>query len=874
MLNFGNKEFRNLQEQVLKNMNDIQSIEQGVTVLANFGIKVVGQVSRPEDLPNPLTYEGEYGDAYLVGLGTPYNYYIFTRPFEGQTAPSWFNLGIFPQPGPRGPQGEQGEPGVTPTIGATVGSTSTLQPGQPATASVSVSGTAEQPTMTFSFAIPQGAQGIQGPQGATGPQGPQGQKGDKGEKGEQGGLIEIVGIVADEDDLPDPVTLQKLDAAYLVGSGTYYELYIQIGSTPATALWTNVGPLNEGTLVLENGQPQETWDADTKVSVADGFANNRVYAQLAGTGTGQAYISYGTQASNGWIVQRDANGQILVPQTPTADNQAASKKYVDDHASSSPIQHQGDIIVGNSSGEESRLAIGSAGQVLTVNSTGTGLEYTTVEGVPSYTNTDAGKSLVVNSTGTDVEWQAIGAPANMVTTNTQQTVTGIKTLRYLYVHGGTNTAGSIRLGCGNTEQIAYMSKITGRPGTGSNSTLEFNLRDSQSGSSLSTLTYNNASIAVDTTNTCDLGANGKAWKDIYVDGYLKGGNTSCKVSDIATKNFVNDFIVANPDDTATGGTLTQIDIGGVVYDLPSGGGGDTTNTAFGAGKLLGEFTGPEIPRPPSEGVVVPKYIGCMDFNPTVSQTLDYLYYKFNTASPLNTNYVYNVRYIGDGGVFSQYSGDIIVTLPDGTEVTPNYSIRTSFNGTGDIILYAYFTNPHEGYNSHMVYNDGKIYLFISLPNWYSTQPTTGYYKIYVKNPDIEASVDDVLKYLRNNSFTQQAENGKHWSATAGSSVTIPAGGVVKLDMTNLINADNVNVIASINLATDSFATSQLKESKVFIYYKDNNEFYNLEFRTIKDTNVNKWYIWGYNPYPNAITINVDDLTRNNFKMWFMWGYNL
>ena len=82
MLKFGNKEFRNLQEQVLKNMRDIQNVMQGTTVLAEFGIKVIGQVDTAEELPDPATYEGEYGDAYVVGTEEPYEYYIFTRAFE------------------------------------------------------------------------------------------------------------------------------------------------------------------------------------------------------------------------------------------------------------------------------------------------------------------------------------------------------------------------------------------------------------------------------------------------------------------------------------------------------------------------------------------------------------------------------------------------------------------------------------------------------------------------------------------------------------------------------------------------------------------------------------------------------------------------
>lgn len=95
MLKFGNKEFRNLQEQVYANMKNIKDIIEGTTVLAEFGIKVVGQVESAEDLPDPETYEGEYGDAYIVGTEAPYEYYIYTRPFEESDTATWFDLGIF-----------------------------------------------------------------------------------------------------------------------------------------------------------------------------------------------------------------------------------------------------------------------------------------------------------------------------------------------------------------------------------------------------------------------------------------------------------------------------------------------------------------------------------------------------------------------------------------------------------------------------------------------------------------------------------------------------------------------------------------------------------------------------------------------------------
>lgn len=411
MLNYGNKDFRNLQEQVLKNMRDIQDIEQGATVLADFGIKIVGQVDSAEDLPSPATYEGDYGDAYIVGESEPYEYYIFTRAFEGQEEPSWFDLGQFPVPGPQGETGPQGPAGEIANVSMDIGSVSTLSPGQSATASIVKSGTLSDPVFTLSLSIPQGAQGIQGPQG---PQGPQGQKGDtgaQGPKGEQGGLIEIVGIVATADLLPSPATLQKLDAAYLVGASPDYELYVQVGETPSTALWTNLGAINEGTVVTVGGVGQPVWNADTKISVYDGQLVNTLYGEAAGTGQGQTHVPYGTAATANYIPQRDINGQLEVPQTPTSNAHAASKKYVDDKAASVlPTEQTGDLIIGTSTAHVgSRLALGSANQVLSVNSSGNGLEYKTINSVPSYTSSDADKALKVNSLGTALEWGIISS---------------------------------------------------------------------------------------------------------------------------------------------------------------------------------------------------------------------------------------------------------------------------------------------------------------------------------------------------------------------------------------------------------------------------------------------------------------------------------
>lgn len=148
MLKFGNREFRNLQEQVLKNMCDIQDIEQGATVLANFGITVVGQVNQVSDLPAPATYTGKLGDAFLVGTQAPYVYYIYAKAYDGQEQASWYNLGQFPLPGPKGDQGNAAGFG-------TVSATATSVVGQP-TVSVNTSGTNEAKNIAFEFGIPDG----------------------------------------------------------------------------------------------------------------------------------------------------------------------------------------------------------------------------------------------------------------------------------------------------------------------------------------------------------------------------------------------------------------------------------------------------------------------------------------------------------------------------------------------------------------------------------------------------------------------------------------------------------------------------------------------------------------------------------------------
>ena len=141
MLNFNNKEYRNLQEQVLKNMDDIEPIEYFIEILKQVGINVDGVVDYPDDLPRhpeqPLTY--------AVGKEPPYAIYSYVESKQ-----DWVYFGRFPAEGPQGPIGPRGPQGVQGIQGE------------------------------------QGVKGDTGPQGPVGPQGPQGPKGDPGAIGPQG----------------------------------------------------------------------------------------------------------------------------------------------------------------------------------------------------------------------------------------------------------------------------------------------------------------------------------------------------------------------------------------------------------------------------------------------------------------------------------------------------------------------------------------------------------------------------------------------------------------------------------------------------------------------------------------------------------------
>ena len=176
MLKFGNREFRNLQEQVLKNMQNIANMKEGTAVLSEFGIKVVGEVDSLQNLSSVDEYkmvhaDWAYGDAFAIGTKPPYKLVILTRANDEITTDHWFDIGDFPMPGPKGdqgpqgpvgpqgPQGNQGDTGIDAGFGSILATAQTLPAGSLATATVSASGPNTAKELSFTFGIPRGADG-------------------------------------------------------------------------------------------------------------------------------------------------------------------------------------------------------------------------------------------------------------------------------------------------------------------------------------------------------------------------------------------------------------------------------------------------------------------------------------------------------------------------------------------------------------------------------------------------------------------------------------------------------------------------------------------------------------------------------------------
>ena len=324
MLTIDGKEFRNLEEQVLKNQSDIKSIINEQGTLNQFGIKVIGQVEYLNDLPTPAEYEQsnpnfEYGDAYAVGIQSPYSLYILTRANANKPNDYWFEIGQFPMPGPEGKAGESAD--------ITVESTTTTVPGSLAR----VENTGDKTHAKLQFYIPAGKKGDQGitPTVNIGTVSsgnyanvtnsgtttdvildfvlPKGES-IKGDKGDPGDSFKIIGTLDNTDQLPTPTEAIRSNA-YLIADNTGRKhLWVITGDT--TLLWTDAGAITGipgqaatinvgGTVTLPAGSQAKVENAGTQSEAVLNFSIPRGADGSAATVSigSVATLSAGSQAT-------------------------------------------------------------------------------------------------------------------------------------------------------------------------------------------------------------------------------------------------------------------------------------------------------------------------------------------------------------------------------------------------------------------------------------------------------------------------------------------------------------------------------------------------------------------------------------------------
>ena len=225
---YNDKVYRNLQEQVLKNQEDLERYVATTLTLNNMGIRVLGIVSNSAKLPASAT---QFGDAYLVGTEAPYNLYIWTR-LEAQDSARFVSVGQFPAPsnipGKTGPQGPQGDTGVG-IANIYVDSSGYMK----------IIYTDDRPDSEFGS--------LKGPQGAMGPKGPKGDKGDTGAQGPRGlngenaFAVTIIDTLTSIDQLPSPSIAGRNDA-YVIKSEGKSDLYGLV-SENGTLKWANFGTI-------------------------------------------------------------------------------------------------------------------------------------------------------------------------------------------------------------------------------------------------------------------------------------------------------------------------------------------------------------------------------------------------------------------------------------------------------------------------------------------------------------------------------------------------------------------------------------------------------------------------------------------------------
>ena len=312
---------RNNIEQIQKNQEDIARHYEFTRVLQDFGIRVIGRVDTKEELDQILTDNLQYGDAYAIGAEPPYNFYIWTRPNNESATAYWFEVGQLAIAGPQGPTGAH----VTQITIApnTFYPIFTFSDGNSITVPTSIRG-------PRGAAGPTGATGATGATGKTGPQGPIGPRGEQGPQG-PAGSFNIKGTLYSPDLLPLATTMNMGDA-YIVYEEGQSHLYIITGESQDRYIWQDSGVLSAGTTITVAGSAVSSWNADTKLDkITSTSGRVRLYG-IDKNGNQKTYFASMSVGGNqiDEIITRGSQGQVFVRATPTNNNEAVSKQYVDD----------------------------------------------------------------------------------------------------------------------------------------------------------------------------------------------------------------------------------------------------------------------------------------------------------------------------------------------------------------------------------------------------------------------------------------------------------------------------------------------------------------------------------------------------------------
>ena len=360
-------------------------------------------------LTNP---DWAYGDAYAIGTGAPYTLYILTREDANHTDDYWFNIGRFPEPGPQGPKGDtgdtgpQGQTGNPGADGAAAGfgvvsaSAATLAPGSDATVSVAASGPNTEKSFVFTFGIP---------------------KGEPGESGTDAIWGNITGDISDQTDLVSSLqakqnllvsgtNIKTINNESILGSGN---IDIQGGGGDVTDVEVNGVSVVDQDGVAEVTVPTKTSDLANDSGFITSAYHDATKQDVLVSGANIKTINGTSILGSGDITAVGPQGP-QGPQGPKGD-----KGDTGDIGPEGPEGPEGPIGPQGPRGEQGPKgdtgAIGPQGPAgadgLTTSISVNGTTYTQVSGtitLPDYPT----------------------VPTNYVTTDTAQTITGIKTFTY------------------------------------------------------------------------------------------------------------------------------------------------------------------------------------------------------------------------------------------------------------------------------------------------------------------------------------------------------------------------------------------------------------------------------------------------------------